>query len=254
MIFRLKYAILLLQTFSQISWENANFLRQHCIICLRCCLRKRGFILSQKNRPLSEKFLPGFTVPRALRIVAGAAIVSFGLYNVHRQSGITEGGVLGTVLLLHHWFGWPASVITPVLDISCYLLALKVLGPDFIKWSVASTLCVSGFFRLWETWPPFLPDLSGQPLLAAVLGALFVGVGVGLIVRQGGSSGGDDALALSIAKAVKCRISYAYLFTDLTVLTLSLSYIPFKRIAYSLITVTLSSWIIDFFQKGKKNT
>ena len=54
----------------------------------------------------SEKLLPGFTVPRALRIVAGAAIVSFGLYNVHRQSGITEGGVLGTVLLLHHWFGW----------------------------------------------------------------------------------------------------------------------------------------------------
>ena len=125
--------------------------------------------MSQKNRPLSEKLLPGFTVPRALRIVAGAAIVSFGLYNVHQRSGITEGGVLGTVLLLHHWFGWPASVITPVLDISCYLLALKVLGPNFIKWSVASTLCVSGFFRLWETWPPFLPDLSGQPLLAAVL-------------------------------------------------------------------------------------
>ena len=96
---------------------------------------------------------------------------------------------------------------------------------------------------------------AGQLLLSFVLlGALFVGVGVGLIVRQGGSSGGDDALALSIAKAVKCRISYAYLFTDLTVLTLSLSYIPFKRIAYSLITVTLSSWIIDFFQKGKKNT
>ena len=54
--------------------------------------------MSQKNRPLSEKLLPGFTVPRALCIVAGAAIVSFGLYNVHRQSGITEGGVLGTVL------------------------------------------------------------------------------------------------------------------------------------------------------------
>ena len=105
----------------------------------------------------------------------------------------------------------------------------------------------------WMSNPVFYV-FGGGTLLAAVLGALFVGVGVGLIVRQGGSSGGDDALALSIAKAVKCRISYAYLFTDLTVLTLSLSYIPFKRIAYSLITVTLSSWIIDCFQKGKKNT
>ena len=96
-----------------------------------------------------------------------------------------------------------------------------------------------------------LPDLSGYPLTAAVLGALFVGIGVGLVVRQGGSSGGDDALALSIAKATRLRISQAYLFTDLTVLLLSLSYIPFRRIAYSLVTVTISSWLIDLLQ-GKK--
>lgn len=199
-----------------------------------------------------EKLLPGFSVTRAGLIVLGAAIASFGLYNIHQQSGITEGGVLGTVLLLHHWLGWPASVITPILDLSCYALALKVLGLDFIKWSVASTLCVSGFFRVWECWPPMLPDLSGHPFIAAVLGAVFVGIGVGLVVRQGGSSGGDDALALSIAKATHIRISQAYLFTDLTVLLLSLSYIPFRRIAYSLITVTISSWLIDLFQMKKQ--
>ena len=61
----------------------------------------------------------------------------------------------------------------------------------------------------------------------------------------------DDALALSIAKATHIRISQAYLFTDLTVLLLSLSYIPFRRIAYSLITVTISSWLIDLFQMKK---
>ena len=127
--------------------------------------------MKQKFEKILNSALPGFTLARAGLILLGAAIASFGLYNIHQQSGITEGGVLGTVLLLHHWLGWPASVITPVLDISCYLLALKVLGTDFIKWSVASTLCVSGFFRLWECWPPMLPDLSGHPLLAAVLGA-----------------------------------------------------------------------------------
>ena len=210
--------------------------------------------MKQKFEKILNSALPGFTLARAGLILLGAAIASFGLYNIHQQSGITEGGVLGTVLLLHHWLGWPASVITPVLDISCYLLALKVLGTDFIKWSVASTLCVSGFFRLWECWPPMLPDLSGHPLLAAVLGALFVGIGVGLVVRQGGSSGGDDALALSISRLLRCRVSAAYLFTDLTVLLLSLSYIPFRRIAYSLVTVTVSSWLIDLLQGKNKNT
>ena len=97
-----------------------------------------------------------------------------------------------------------------------------------------------------------LPDLSPYPLAAAVLGGIFVGIGVGLIVRQGGSSGGDDALALVISHKSRCRLSLAYLFTDLTVLGLSLSYIPVTRIVFSVITVTISSFLIDKVQSFGK--
>ena len=90
-----------------------------------------------------------------------------------------------------------------------------------------------------------LPNLSASPFAAAVLGGLFVGVGVGLVVRQGGSAGGDDALALSISKATGWRVGRCYLFTDLTVLALSLTYIPVVSIAWSLVTVTISSAVID---------
>ena len=90
-----------------------------------------------------------------------------------------------------------------------------------------------------------LPSLGGRPLLAAVLGGLFVGAGVGLIVRAGGASGGDDALALVIAKITRCPLSRAYLATDLTVLALSASYIPLHKIACSLVTVTVSSFLIE---------
>ena len=68
------------------------------------------------------------------------------------------------------------------------------------------------------------------------------------MVRQGASCAGDDALALVISKITGCRISRAYLLTDVTVLVFSLSYIPAKRIVYSLITVTVSSFLIDFIQ------
>ena len=64
-------------------------------------------------------------------------------------------------------------------------------------------------------------------------------------------------MALVISKITGWRISRAYLFTDLTVLILSLSYIPLKRIIYSLITVTISSYLIDFitrFGQIKENT
>lgn len=182
-------------------------------------------------------------------IVLGAIICSFGIYNIHQQTGVTEGGVIGTMLLIHHWLGLKPSIITPILDVSCYIFAYKYLGSRFIKTSIISTLSVSLFFKIWEQFLPILPDLSAYPFVAAILGGIFVGVGVGLIVRQGGSSGGDDALALAISKVTHCRLSKAYMFTDFTVLILSLSYIPFNRIVFSIITVTISSYIIDFIQQ-----
>ena len=196
----------------------------------------------------SAKALEGLSWKKFLWIFLGAAICTFGIHNIHQQTGITEGGVIGAMLLLEHWLGISPAYITPVLDILCYVLAFRYLGGSFIRISVLSTLSVSLFYKVWEQFPHMLPDLSNHPLAAAVLGGLFVGIGVGLIVRQGGSSGGDDALALVISKVTRWRLSFAYLFTDLTVLALSLTYIPITRIAFSVVTVTLSSFLIDQVQ------
>lgn len=202
-----------------------------------------------------NKLRDGLTLKSIFLILLGAMICSFGIHNIHQRTNITEGGVIGLMLLLEHWLKFSPAYITPVLDIACYALAYKFLGGNFIKISVISTLSVSGFYKIWELFPPMLPDMSAYPLLAALLGGVFVGVGVGLIVRQGGSSGGDDALALTISYKLHWRLSRAYLFTDVVVLMLSLTYIPLIRIVYSLITVTISShiidWIKEFKQKGK---
>ena len=79
-----------------------------------------------------------------------------------------------------------------------------------------------------------------------------MGVGVGIIVRQGGSSGGDDALALVISRTSGWRLSRAYLFTDFTVLGLSLTYIPLAQIGNSVLTVILSSALIEYVQKWRQ--
>lgn len=200
-----------------------------------------------------EALLGDFSWRRLGLILLGTAIATFGMYNIHQQTNITEGGVLGMLLLLNHWFGISPAILTPILDLACYALAIRFLGGAFLKWSLVSTFSLAGFFRLWELFPRVLPNLSTCPLAAAVLGGLFVGVGVGLVVRQGGSSGGDDALALTISHVTHWRLSRAYLVTDLTVLALSLSYIPARRIVYSLVTVTVSSLVIDWMQTvGRK--
>ena len=185
-------------------------------------------------------------------ILLGAFILAFGMYNIHSRTIITEGGIWGIELLLDHWFGLSPAVTAPFLDGTCYLLGVVFLGKEFILKSLVGTLSYSAFYAVLEQFPPLLPDLNSVPLAAAVIGAIFVGIGAGIVVRQGGACAGDDALALAISKKLKCKISTAYLSTDMTVLLLSLSYIPFRQIFYSLITVLLSGWIIEKVQNFKK--
>lgn len=195
-----------------------------------------------------KKIVSDFTLKRLFWLVLGTAILSFGIHNIHQRAAITEGGVIGLVLLLNHWLGIPASIASPLLDFICYVLAFKFLGLDFILTATVASVSLAGFYRLWESFPPMLPDLTPWPLVAALLGGVFVGIGVGIIVRQGGSSGGDDALALVIHQLTGWKLARSYLFTDLVVLGASLSYIPARRIAFSLVTVTVSSLLIDWVQ------
>ena len=199
-----------------------------------------------------KKIVSDFTLKRLFWLVLGTAILSFGIHNIHQRAAITEGGVIGLVLLMNHWLGIPASIAPPLLDFVCYALAFKFLGLNFILTAAVASVSLAGFYRLWESFPPMLPDLTPWPLAAALLGGVFVGIGVGIIVRQGGSSGGDDALALTISHVTHWRLSRAYLFTDLLVLGLSLTYIPVTKIFFSVITVTLSSFLIDRIQGWRR--
>ena len=194
--------------------------------------------------------IPKLKLSNCIIAFLSSAFQAFGIYNIHSQSCVTEGGIFGLTLLLQHWFHISPAVTELILDIICYGLGLRFLGKDFLKYSLFATCCYSAFYALYEQFPPLLPDLSAYPLIAAVLGALFVGVGVGLVVRVGVAACGDDALALVLSKLTRQPITRAYLFTDLTVLTLSLTYLPAQQIAFSLVTVMLSSFIIGKIEKA----
>ena len=184
-------------------------------------------------------------------LVLGSMIQAFGLYHVHSCSGVTEGGVLGLTLLLKHWLDISPAVSGAVCNVFCYLLGFKILGKDFIVRSLISTVGFSVSYKFFEQFPQLWSQLYNMPLLAAVLGALFIGVGVGICVRVGGAPGGDDALAMSISHVTGVGIETVYLISDLLVLGVSMSYMPLQRIVYSLVTVVLSGQLVGIVQRMK---
>ena len=181
--------------------------------------------------------------------LAGSAILAFGLYHIHSFSAVTEGGQLGLVLLLDHWLSISPALSGLIINIICYAIGWKTLGLPFLACSGVCALGFSGTYWLCEQFPPLWPGLSDLPLLAALLGAVFVGVGTGLCVRAGGAPSGDDAIAMSVSRKWNIKIEYVYLVSDLTVLALSLTYIPWQRIGYSLLTVTLSSLLVGLIDR-----
>ncbi|MEE0944530.1 MAG: YitT family protein [Clostridia bacterium] len=184
--------------------------------------------------------------------IAGSAILSFGLFNVHSLSGVTEGGFLGLTLLLRYWFNISPAVSGFVLNACGYIIGIAVLGKRFVAYSIIAGLGFSAFYGIFEWIGPMFPQIAEYPLLAAIAGAVFVGIGTGLCVSADGAPCGDDALAMSLSKIFKMDIRWSYLIFDFIVLALSLTYLDFKRIIFSLLTVFLSGQIIGILQKKIK--
>jgi len=183
----------------------------------------------------------------------GAFIQAMGLCNIHAFADVTEGGVLGATLLIHHWLHISPALSALVLNALCYFIGWRALGKGFLAYSVLCGAAYSVFYALLEPFAPLWPGVVASPLWSALVGAVFIGVGAGLCVRVGGAPGGDDALAMALSKLTKIDIQWIYLLTDGLVLGLSISYIPLTKLAYSLLTVVLSGQIIGWIQKIGRN-
>ena len=198
---------------------------------------------------LREKF-PKLKLSYCAIAFFSSVFQAFGMYNIHSISGVTEGGVLGATLLIEHWFKISPAISGFIMNAFCFLLGRKTLGKKFIAYSVVASLGFSMGYGFFEQFPRLWPELSAMPLVASISGALFIGIGAGFCVLVGAATSGDDALAMSINHMLsgKVKIQWIYFVSDFIILLLSLSYIPFNRIIYSFITVTLSGQIIGLIQ------
>ena len=142
------------------------------------------------------------------------------------------------------------AITSLVMNVTCYFLGWRTFGKKFLLYSAIGTITFSLSYKLLEGTSPMF-DLSPYPLVASIIGAVFIGVGCGLSVRAGGAPTGDDALAMALSRKFGWKIETVYLISDLVVLTLSLTYIPPKRLIFSIFSVILSGKIVGIVQRAK---
>ena len=194
-------------------------------------------------------YLKKETIKSIMLIIIGATILSFGSYNFNYQNNVTEGGVLGLLLLMQHVFNISPSITSVVIDFILFTIGSKFFGKKFLLYSILSTTTFSITYKIWESIGFLVPSFKHNMLIASILAGIGVGVGVGLVVRGGGASGGDDVIALLGNKFLKLKVNHVYLITDAIVLLMSLVYLDIKQVFFSIIAVTTSGKIISLIYK-----
>ena len=199
------------------------------------------------------RYIKKETLKSILLIMIGATILSFGSYNFNYQNNVTEGGVLGLLLLMQHIFNISPSITSVVIDFSLFAIGSKFFGKRFLLYSVLSTITFSITYKIWENIGFLVPSFTNNMLIVSILAGIGVGIGVGLVVRGGGASGGDDVIALLGNKLLKIKVNHVYLATDAIVLFMSLVYLDVKQVFFSIIAVTISGKIISIIYKDEED-
>ncbi|WML50676.1 YitT family protein [Neobacillus sp. PS3-34] len=192
----------------------------------------------------------GLRLKNIFFIIVGAAILSFGLVNFNMQNHLAEGGFTGITLLLFFMFKWDPSYTNLILNIPLFFVGWKLLGRKSFLYTIIGTVGVSLFLWIFQRYPidmPLYEDLT----LAALFAGVSIGIGLGIIFRFGGTTGGVDIIARLVHKYAGWSMGRTMFLFDACVIALSLlTYLTYREAMYTLVAVFVGARVIDFMQEG----
>lgn len=185
-----------------------------------------------------------------LFILIGSAIFSFGIVHFNMENNLSEGGFTGITLLLFFLFHWDPSYTNLILNIPLFFIGWKYLGRNVFLYTIIGTVSVSVFLWIFQRYKFDMP-LKEDLMLASLFAGVFIGVGLGIIFRSGGTTGGVDIIARLSEKYIGWSIGKTMFIFDFTVITLSfIFYLDYKEAMYTLVAVFVGARVIDFIQQG----
>jgi len=189
-------------------------------------------------------------IKEIIGIIFGAAIYSFGFVHFNMQNGLGEGGFSGVTLILYFTLNWDPALLNIILNIPMFILGWKLLGRKQFVYTLIGTFAVSVFLKLFQIYE-YQMHLENDLFLAALFAGVFVGLGLGIIFRCGGTTGGVDIIARLVQKFFGWSMGKTMFIFDAIVLIASLiTFLDERSMMYTLVAVYLGARVIDMVQDG----
>lgn len=185
-------------------------------------------------------------VRRFVFLMFGAILMAIGLEIFLVPNRIVDGGITGISIMVSHITQMPLGVFLTLFNLPFLFMGYKQIGKTFALSTLFAVLVMSvGTYLLHPVSP-----LTIDPLLAAVFGGVILGIGVGLVIRSGGSLDGTEIVAILINKKSPFSVGEVVMFINLFILGSAGFIFGWDRAMYSLIAYYLAFKMIDITIEG----
>ncbi|AYA76211.1 hypothetical protein DOE78_12590 [Bacillus sp. Y1] len=189
-------------------------------------------------------------VQRGIFITIGALLMAVGLEIFLIPNQVIDGGVTGVSIMLSHITGVKLGIFLFLLNLPFVYLGYKQFGKTFAISTVYGIIMLALFATFFHPVPAFTEDI----LLATIFGGIFLGIGVGLVIRNGGALDGTEILSIVISKKVPFSVGEIVMFINLFILGSAGFVYSWDRAMYSILAYVIASKAIDIVITGMEES
>lgn len=181
-----------------------------------------------------------------ISIIIGSLIFAAGLEFFLIPNNILDGGVIGISIIARHYIGLPLGVFIFLFNIPFLFLGYKQIGKGFSVASVFGIIVLSVATSYLQKFPPLITD----PFLACVFGGIILGIGVGLVIRNGGTLDGSEMFSIYATKKLPISVGEMVLGINVIIFIASGFVFSWEAALYSMISYFIASKVMDIIIEG----
>lgn len=178
-------------------------------------------------------------------ILLGNLLYSFAIAFFILPSGLITGGTTGIALFVNYLTGLDISLFVLIFNIVMFIAGLIILGKTFALSTVLSSIAYPFMLSFAQWLNRLTGDLTHDLILCTIFGGLLIGIGIGIVIRAGASTGGMDIPPLVLNKKFGINVSVSLYAFDFTILILQMFFSGREQILYGILLVCIYTFALE---------